>query len=127
MTDQTIARADAVSLDASGLFRHAEAVLHYSLGAVVALTALAGWLRLTDAGIPGCGAARVDRTLTAILRANGPEGAAAAARREISRTASEARCAATLSAADGTRYDMAYRIFRTEAGRLRVAASWQAR
>ena len=100
-----------------------EAVLHYSLGIAVTLAAAAGIARMADNGIPACDSGRVDRTLRTIVR-NGLSGATISGKAEAFRSATEARCTATLTAADGSKREMSYRVYRSEAGRLRVNASW---
>lgn len=97
-------------------------LVQYAAGAVVALGAVAGIARFMDTGLPACDGARVDRTLKAIARANG--GGSVSAHREVGRTDRETGCAATVTAADGTRREITYRIFRNEAGRVRVSAVW---
>jgi hypothetical protein len=99
-------------------------LVQYAAGAVIALGAVAGIARFMDTGLPACDGARVDRTLKTIARANG--GGTVAAHREIGRTDRETTCGATVTAADGSRRELAYRIFRNEAGRVRVSASWTA-
>lgn len=121
MTDQTIISTDTprTSRLAYGL----EAVLHYSLGIAVTLAAAAGIARMADSGIPACESGRVDRTLRTIVR-NGLAGATISGKAEAFRGTTEARCTATLTAADGSKREMTYRVYRNETGRLRVNASW---
>jgi hypothetical protein len=97
-------------------------LVQYAAGAVLTLAAVAGIARFMDTGLPACDGARVDRTLKAIARANG--GGTISAQREAARDASHVACAATVVSADGTRREITYRIFRNEAGRLRVSAVW---
>ncbi len=99
-------------------------LVQYAAGAVLVLGTVAGIARFMDTGLPACDGARVDRTLKTIARVNG--GGTVAAHRELGRTDRETTCAATMTAADGTRRELAYRIFRNEAGRVRVSATWAA-
>lgn len=120
MTDQTI----AIETTRTGRFAYTlEAVLHYSLGIAVTLAAAAGIARMADTGVPACESGRVDRTLRTIVR-NGLAGATISGKAETLRSTTEARCTATLTAADGSTREMTYRVYRSDAGRLRVNASW---
>jgi hypothetical protein len=123
MTDQTIANT---ATETGTLGRRLETVLHYAIGVVAVLSAAVAISRFLDTGLPGCASSRTDRTLASIVRANGLEGATIAAKREVARDPTEVQCAAVITAADGSRRDLTYRIFRNEAGRVRVSASWHA-
>lgn len=99
-------------------------LVQYAAGAVLVLGMVAGLARLLDTGLPACDGARVERTLKTFARFNG--GGSVSAQREIGRTDRETACTAIVSSADGTRREIAYRIFRNEAGRVRVSAAWTA-
>ncbi|MBL8568804.1 MAG: hypothetical protein JNK84_06925 [Phreatobacter sp.] len=120
MTHMTFATATAGGIDA--LAARLGILVQYTAGAVIALGAVAGLARFMDTGLPACDGARIDRTLKTIARANG--GGSVSAHREVGRTDRETGCAATVTAADGTRREITYRIFRNDAGRVRVSAAW---
>jgi hypothetical protein len=81
--------------------------------------------RLMDTGLPGCASGRVDRTLKTIVRDHGLAGAAISARHLVARDQTARNCTATVTAADGARYQMTYRIVRNDQGRVRVRAAFQ--
>jgi hypothetical protein len=118
-TEATVSRR----IDTDALMRRGEALLHYSLGVVIALAAVAGIARLMDTGLPGCASARADRTLKTIVRHNGFAGASIEARRLVTRDAAAATCTATVTAADGSRHTLSYRIFRNDQGRVRISGT----
>jgi hypothetical protein len=107
---------------ANALVARLGTLVQYAAGAVLTLAAVAGIARFMDTGLPACDGARVERTLKIIARANG--GATISAHRETARNGGEVACAAVATAADGARREITYRIFRNEAGRLRVSAAW---
>jgi hypothetical protein len=128
MTNYTITADTAVTagIDTARLGERAVALLHYSLGVVIALAAVAGIARFMDTGLPSCASARADRTLQTIVRHNGFAGASIEAKRLVARDAAAATCSATVTAADGSRHTMSYRIFRNDQGRVRISATFGA-
>lgn len=94
------------------------------LGSALTLSALLVVARFVDSGLPGCSSMRAGSALKAILRHNSLGGAAISETRELANEASEIRCAAVITATDGTKHDLTYRIYKSERGRTRISANW---
>jgi hypothetical protein len=89
---------------------------------IIAAVAL---IRFFDTSLPGCTSTTANATIQSILREKNVTGATLSDKRELSKDASEIRCAASMSTPDGVRFDMSYRIFRGDDGKTMVAAEWR--
>lgn len=121
MTDQTI-NQPAAATGSTGTTILNVALAIVGIG-ILALNASRLYEAL-DTSLPRCTASNIESTVLRIARGQGVDGPKLSAARQSEEAADQRTCTATLANAAGATTEVSYRIYRNDAGRTEVSASW---